>query len=205
MEIGTAGLTAMFCIQGLEQNGLKKGSGPILVAGASGGVGSIAVAILASLGYEVWAMTRPDQADYLTTLGDSKIVGRNEFAPGKAGRPVLEAETFPAIVDTVGSVTSANLLARVSYRGSVASCGLVGGTEIDTTVFPFIIRGVNLLGIDSVRCPTPVRQQAWEKLAKDLPKTMLERVSREISLEEVPLVAAELLAGQGHGRVVVRL
>jgi acrylyl-CoA reductase (NADPH) len=205
MEIGTAGLTAMLCIQGLEQNGLKKGSGPILVTGASGGVGSIAVAILASLGYEVWAMTRPDQADYLTTLGASKIVGRDEFAPSKAGRPVLEAETFPAIVDTVGGVTLANLLARVSYRGSVASCGLVGGTEIDTTVFPFIIRGVNLLGIDSVRCPTPVRQQAWERLAKDLPKTMLERVSREIALEEVPLVAAELLAGQGHGRVVVRL
>jgi acrylyl-CoA reductase (NADPH) len=205
MQIGTAGLTAMLCIQGLEQNGLKKGSGPILVTGASGGVGSIAVAILASLGYEVWAMTRPDQADYLTTLGAAKIVGRNEFAPSKAGRPVLEAENFPGIVDTVGGVTLANLLARVSYRGSVASCGLVGGTEIDTTVFPFIIRGVNLLGIDSVRCPTPVRLQAWERLARQLPKTMLEQVSREISLEEVPLVAAELLAGQGHGRVVIKL
>lgn len=205
MLVGTAGLTAMLCIQALEHNGLHTGAGPVLVTGASGGVGSVAVAILARLGYEVWAMTWPDQAEYLTGLGATKIVGRNDFAPGKPGRPVLEAETFPGIVDTVGGATLAALLARVAYRGSVASCGLVGGTEIDTTVYPFIIRGVNLLGIDSVRCPTPVRASAWERIVRDLPFELLEKGARVVSLEEVPQIAAEMLEGRGHGRVIVDL
>ena len=205
MQVGTAGLTAMLCVQALEHAGLQPGAGPVLVTGASGGVGSVAVAILAKLGHEVWAMTRPEQADYLTALGAKKIVCRDDFAPAKPGRPVLEAETFPAAVDTVGGATLANLLARVAYRGSVAACGLVGGTEVDTTVYPFIIRGVNLLGIDSVRCPTPVRLDAWRRIAKDLPPAVFEQASREIVLEEVPAVAAALLAGRGHGRVVVNL
>ncbi len=205
MEIGTAGLTAMLCIQALEHNGLQPGTGPVLVTGASGGVGSVSVTILARLGYEVWAMTRPDQADYLTALGAAKIVGRNDFVPGKPGRPLLDAGTFAGIVDTVGGATLAALLARVKYRGSVACCGLVGGTEIDTTVFPFIIRAVNLLGIDLGRCPIPIRLRAWERLITDLPRIFFEQASREISLDEVPSVAAELLAGKGHGRVVVRL
>ena len=205
MLVGTAGLTAMLCIQALEHNGLQPGTGPVLVTGASGGVGSVAVAILAKLGYEVWAMTRPDQAEYLTELGAAKIVGRNDFAPSKAGRPVLDAETFPGIVDTVGGATLAALLARVAYRGSAASCGLVGGTEIDTTVFPFIIRGVNLLGIDSVRCPTPLRVSAWERIVRDLPFELLEMGMREVSLAEVPQIAAEMLEGRGHGRVIIDL
>ncbi len=205
MQVGTAGLTAMLCVEALEHAGLRPATGPVLVTGASGGVGSVAVAVLARLGYEVWAMSRPDQADYLTALGASRIVGRDDFAPAKPGRPVLEAETFPGVVDTVGGATLANLLARVAYRGSVAACGLVGGTDVDTTVYPFIIRGVNLLGIDSVRCPTPVRQQAWQRIARDLPLSIFERASREIALEAVPGVAAEVLAGHGHGRVVVNL
>ncbi len=205
MQVGTAGLTAMLCIQALEHNGLQPGSGPVLVTGASGGVGSVAVAILASLGYEVWAMTRPGQAEYLSGLGAAKIVGRNDFAPTKPGRPVLEAETFPAIVDTVGGATLAALLARVAYRGSVASCGLVGGTEIDTTVYPFIIRGVNLLGIDLVRCPKSLLATAWERIVSDLPFAILKNGTREVSLEEVPQIAAEMLEGRGHGRAIVDL
>lgn len=205
MQIGTAGLTAMLCVQALEHQGVRPDSGPVLVTGASGGVGSVAVAVLAKLGHEVWAMTRPDQADYLTSLGAKKIVGRNDFAPSKPGRPILEAETFAGVVDTVGGQTLAALIARVAYRGSIASCGLVGGTDVDTTVFPFILRGVNLLGVDSVRCPTPVRLQAWQRLAQDLPLATLDHASREIALEQVPEIAAELLDGRGHGRVVVNL
>lgn len=205
MQIGTAGLTAMLCVQALEHQGVRPDSGPVLVTGASGGVGSVAVAVLAKLGYEVWAMTRPDQADYLTSLGAKKIVGRNDFAPSKPSRPILEAETFAGVVDTVGGQTLAALIARVAYRGSIASCGLVGGTDVDTTVFPFILRGVNLLGVDSVRCPTPVRLQAWQRLAQDLPLATLDHASREIALEQVPEIAAELLDGRGHGRVVVNL
>ncbi len=205
MQIGTAGLTAMLCVQALEHQGVRPDSGPVLVTGASGGVGSVAVAVLAKLGYEVWAMTRPDQADYLSSLGAKKIVGRNDFAPSKPGRPILEAETFAGVVDTVGGQTLAALIARVAYRGSIASCGLVGGTDVDTTVYPFILRGVNLLGVDSVRCPTPVRLQAWKRLAQDLPVKMLDQASREIALEQVPEIAAELLDGRGHGRVVVDL
>lgn len=205
MQVGTAGLTAMLCVQALEHQGVKPGAGPVLVSGASGGVGSVAVAILAGLGHEVWAMSRPGQEDYLKGLGAAKIVGRDEFAPSKPGRPILEAETFAGVVDTIGGPTLAALIARVAYRGSVASCGLVGGTDLDTTVFPFILRGVNLLGIDSVRCPTPVRQAAWESIAQRLPLAMFEQASREIALEQVPEIADELLAGQGHGRVVVNL
>ncbi|MGE5384690.1 MAG: oxidoreductase [Betaproteobacteria bacterium] len=205
MQIGTAGLTAMLCVQALEHQGVRPDAGPVLVTGASGGVGSVAVAVLAKLGYEVWAMTRPDQGDYLASLGAKKIVGRNDFAPSKPGRPILEAETFAGVVDTVGGQTLAALIARVAYRGSIASCGLVGGTDVDTTVYPFILRGVNLLGVDSVRCPTPVRLQAWQRLAQDLPLAMLDHASREIALEQVPEIAAELLEGRGHGRVVVDL
>lgn len=205
MQVGTAGLTAMLCVQALEHQGVTPGTGPVLVTGASGGVGSVAVAILTSLGYTVWAMSRPGQEDYLKSLGASRIVGRDDFAPSKPGRPILEAETFAGVVDTVGGPTLAALIARVAYRGSIASCGLVGGTDVDTTVYPFILRGVNLLGIDSVRCPAPVRQAAWGRIASRLPLTMFAQASREITLEQVPEIAAELLDGRGHGRVVVKL
>lgn len=205
MVIGTAGLTAMLCVQALEKNGLQPGNGPVLVTGASGGVGSVAVAILAQLGHEVWAMSRPEQEAYLLGLGASKVIARDALAPAKPGRPLLDSESFAGAVDTVGGATLANLLARIAYRGSVASCGLVGGVDVDTTVFPFILRGVNLLGIDSVRCPVSVRAAAWQRLLKDLPLDKFATATRDIALAEVPAVAAEMLTGRGHGRVVVDL
>ena len=206
MQVGTAGLTAMLCVQAIEHQGVLPGSGPVLVTGASGGVGSVAVAVLAGLGYEVWAMSRPGQDDYLRSLGAVKIVGRDEFTrEAKPGRPVLEAETFAGGIDTVGGATLAALIARIAYRGAVAACGLVGGNEVDTTVYPFILRGVALLGVDSVRCPTPVRTIAWQRIAKQLPLELFAGMSREVGLAGVPAIAAEMLAGQGHGRVVVNL
>lgn len=206
MQVGTAGLTAMLCVQAIEHQDVLPGSGPVLVTGASGGVGSVAVAVLAGLGYEVWAMSRPGQDDYLKSLGAVKIVGRDEFTrEAKPGRPVLEAETFAGAIDTVGGATLAALIARIAYRGAVAACGLVGGNEVDTTVYPFILRGVALLGVDSVRCPTSVRTIAWQRIAKQLPLDRFAGMSREVGLAGVPAIAAEMLAGRGHGRVVVNL
>src|SRR5579875_1058234 len=162
MAVGTAGLTAMLCVMALEDAGLERG-GDVIVTGASGGVGSVAVAVLARLGYRVVAATgRPEQRDYLTGLGAAELVDRRQLAED-SGRP-LDKERWHAGVDTVGSTTLASVLRQTRYRGSVAACGLAGGPDLPITVLPFILRGVNLLGVDSVQCPTPRRQQAWDRL-----------------------------------------
>lgn len=207
MAIGTAGLTAMLCVLAIEKQGIKPDSGEILVTGATGGVGSVAVAILATLGYQVVAMSgKPEWEDRLKMLGAQRIVGRDEYAtPSRPGRFVLESESLAAAVDTVGGNTLASIISRLNYGGCVAACGLVGGNDIDTNVFPFIVRGVSLLGIDSVRCPTPLRLEAWQRLARDLSLAKLDSLVREISLAQVPEEAAKLLAGQGQGRIVVNL
>jgi len=207
MAHGTAGLTAALCVAALLRNGARPGDGEVLVTGATGGVGSIAIALLARQGFQVAAMTgKPEQAAFLHELGASRLVGREALAtPSKPGRFVLEAETFAAAVDTVGGPTLAAIVAGLKYGGSVAACGLVGGVEVDTHVFPFILRGVNLLGIDSVRCPTPRRIEAWAALARDVPAAVLEGLTREIGLAQVPDEAARILAGQARGRVLVNL
>lgn len=207
MQVGTAGFTAMLCVDALEQHGLTPASGPILVTGASGGVGSVALLILAQRGYQVWALTsRAAQGEYLQGLGAAKIVSRDDYAtPSKPGRFTLESETFAGVIDTVGGDILSSLIARVSYGGAIAACGLVGGTNLDTTVFPFILRGISLLGIDSVRCPTAKRARIWQRIATDLPLPRLAEASRTIALPEVVAAAAEMQAGKAIGRVVVDL
>jgi acrylyl-CoA reductase (NADPH) len=202
MAIGTAGFTAMLCVLALEQAGVSPSADkPVLVTGASGGVGSVAVALLARLGYKVTAVTgRPENQDYLRTLGASGFVGREEMvAPA---RP-LEAQRWAGAVDTVGGKILARVLAEIDYGGSVAACGLAGGTELPTTVMPFILRGVALLGVDSVMCPLPRRRQAWARLVHDLPMGMLEHITQPATLEQVPRLAEEILAGRVRGRVVI--
>jgi acrylyl-CoA reductase (NADPH) len=202
MAIGTAGFTAMLCVLALEQAGVSPSADkPVLVTGASGGVGSVAVALLARLGYKVTAVTgRPENQDYLRTLGASGFVGREDMvAPA---RP-LEAQRWAGAVDTVGGKILARVLAEIDYGGSVAACGLAGGTELPTTVMPFILRGVALLGVDSVMCPLPRRRQAWARLAHDLPMGMLEHITQPATLEQVPRLAEEILAGKVRGRVVI--
>ena len=207
MAIGTAGLTAMLSVLALERQGLTPADGPVLVTGATGGVGTVAVALLAQLGYEVVAMSgKPEQAGFLKALGASSLVDRDAYAvPGKPGRFILEPETFAAAVDSIGGATLASILARLKYGGSVAACGLVGGVEFDTHVFPFILRGVNLLGIDSVRCPQRTRLAAWQRLARDLQAPVLAGITREIGLDQVLAEARKMLQGQACGRVVVAL
>ncbi len=202
MAIGTAGYTAMLCVLALERHGLRPGAGPVLVTGATGGVGSVAVALLARLGHEVVAATgKAAEGAYLTALGARSVIDRAELAaPGKP----LQKERWAAGVDAVGSVTLANLLAQVRYGGAVAACGLAQGNDLPTTVLPFILRGVALLGVDSVMAPLARRQEAWERLAADLAPAALESMVREIGLDEAPAAAAALLAGQVRGRVVVR-
>lgn len=207
MVMGTAGLTAQLCVMALEERHLDPGSGPVLVTGASGGVGSIAVALLAAKGFEVVAMSgKPEFQPLLLSLGAKAVVARDAYAqPSKPGRFTLETEQFQGAVDTVGGDTLASILARIHYGGSVAACGLVGGPNLDTTVFPFILRGVNLLGVDSVRCPASRRVEAWARLAEALPAKAFDRFVREIPLEGVPAEAARMLEGGARGRVVVRL
>lgn len=202
MAVGTAGLTAMLAIMALEDHGLRPGQGPVLVTGAAGGVGSVATAILGHLGYEVAAVTgRPEAEEYLRSLGASRIVARQELAePSK--RP-LESETWAAAVDSVGGVMLARLLGQMKYNGSVASVGLAGGTALPTTVIPFIIRGVNLLGIDSVTQPFARRQQAWARIARDLPMEKLEAMVQPAGLANLPALGRAILQGQVRGRVVV--
>lgn len=201
MAIGTAGYTAMLSVLALERQGIQPGQGPVVVTGAAGGVGSVAVALLARLGYLVTAVTgRPAEADYLRQLGASEILDRAEFAtPGKP----LGKERFAAAVDTVGSHTLANLCAQMRYRGVVAACGLAGGMDLPASVAPFILRGVTLVGVDSVMCPLPERQIAWQRLARDLDPALLALMTREIGLSEALPAAAELLAGRIRGRLVV--
>ncbi len=201
MAIGTAGYTAMLCVRALQRHGVTPDQGPIVVTGAAGGVGSVAVALLAHLGYTVAAVTgRPQEADYLRRLGATEILERAELsAPGKP----LAKERWAGAVDTVGSHTLANVCAQMKYRGVVTACGLAGGMELPATVAPFILRGVTLAGIDSVMCPRPDRLQAWQRLASDLDLERLGLMAHEISLDEALPTASALLAGQVRGRVVV--
>jgi acrylyl-CoA reductase (NADPH) len=203
MAIGTAGYTAMLSVMALERAGLTPARGPIIVTGAAGGVGSVAVAILAKLGYAVAASTgRPAEADYLKGLGASEIIDRKELS-GPA-RP-LAKERWAGGIDAVGSTTLANVLSMTRYGGSVAACGLAGGMDLPTSVAPFILRGVSLLGIDSVMCPLPLRQQAWQRLATDLAKDKLAAITTEIGLGDVIDAGKRIVEGQVRGRIVVKI
>jgi acrylyl-CoA reductase (NADPH) len=202
MAIGTAGLTAMLAVIALEAHGLTPKSGEVLVTGAAGGVGSVATAILATRGYQVVASTgRPETHEYLTRLGATTIIERSGFAD-PAKRP-LEGERWAGCVDSVGGNTLARVLAQMKYGGSAAAVGLAGGSKLDHTVIPFLLRGVNLLGIDSVMCPMPRRIEAWHRLQSDLPLALLETMMIPARLEEVPRLAADILKGRVRGRVVV--
>jgi len=202
MGIGTAGFTAMLAVMALESHAVDR-SKEVLVTGAAGGVGSLATAILAQLGYRVIAATgRLGEENYLKSLGAAEILDRNILTT--PARP-LESERFGGAVDTVGGAVLAGVLPRMAYGSSVAACGNAGGVKLETTVFPFILRGVNLLGIDSVMCPRDKRLLAWKRLAHDLPKPLLEAAMQTVSLEEVPGLAQAILQGQVRGRVVVRL
>jgi len=202
MAIGTAGFTAMLCVMALEQAGVKPDAAkPVLVTGASGGVGSVAVALLAHLGYRVTAVTgRPENEAYLRGLGATEFVTRE--AMNQPCRP-LEAQLWSGAVDTVGGRVLARAVAEADYGGAVAACGLAGGADLPTTVMPFILRGVKLLGVDSVMCPSEPRRSAWARLARDLPASVLERMVEVAPLAEVPRLAEAILAGQIRGRVVI--
>jgi len=203
MAIGTAGYTAMLCVLALEDHGVQPGAGEVLVTGATGGVGSVAVALLGKLGYQVVAATgKAGEADYLKALGASAIIDREELA--KPGKP-FQKERWAAVVDAVGSHTLANALAQTRYGGVVAACGLAQGMDLPTTVMPFILRGVTLAGIDSVMAPLPKRQRAWDRLARDLNVALLERMVEEVPLDQAIAKAQQLMAGQVRGRVVVRI
>ena len=203
MAIGTAGYTAMLSVMALERHGLTPASGPVAVTGAAGGVGSVAIAILAKLGFSVSAVTgRAEEADYLKGLGAAEIVERAALAgPVK----MLAKERWAGGVDAVGSTTLANLLSMTRYGGAVAACGLAGGMDLPTSVAPFILRGVCLYGIDSVMCPLSRRQEAWKRLESDLDRPKLAAMTREIGLAELPDAAAAIVAGQVRGRVVVKI
>ncbi len=202
MAIGTAGYTAMLCILALEDHDVTPEAGPVLVTGAAGGVGSVAVAVLAARGYEVHASTgRPEEADYLVGLGASEIVDRTELSEA-GGRPLARAR-WAGAVDAVGSHTLANVLSQIRPEGCVAACGNAQGTDLTTTVFPFILRGVTLRGVHSVHVPRPRRLEAWRRLDQDLDRDLLASMTRTVGLDDVPAVAAEILAGRVRGRVVV--
>ena len=202
MAVGTAGLTAMLCVLAIEAAGVvPDGDGEVVVTGAGGGVGSVAVAVLAKLGYDVAASTgRSETHDYLRSLGASSIVDRSELA--EAGRP-LGKERWLGGVDTVGSQTLATVLSQTRYRGAVAACGLAGGNDLPTTVLPFILRNVALLGVDSVSCPTSVRAEAWQRLGTDLPTDLLDSMTTVEPMTSVPALAEQILEGQTRGRVVI--
>ncbi|MDF0516149.1 oxidoreductase [Bradyrhizobium yuanmingense] len=203
MAIGTAGFTAMLSVLALEKHGISPKSGPVVVTGAAGGVGSVAIAVLSKLGYHVIASTgRASEADYLKQLGAAEIIDRNELsAPAKP----LAKERWAGGVDSVGSTTLANLLSMTKYGGAIAACGLAAGMDLPSSVAPFILRGVCLLGIDSVMCPIEPRKAAWQRLASDLDRTKLTEITEEISLDEVQGWGAKILAGQVRGRVVVKI
>ena len=202
MAVGTAGFTAMLAVMALEDHGLKPGHGPVLVTGAAGGVGSVATAILAGLGYEVAAVTgRPEAADYLRSLGATQIVAREEI--NETTKRPLEAETWTGCVDAVGGDMLARVLGQMKYGASVAAVGLAGGAGLPTTVIPFLLRGVNLLGIDSVMQPYDNRVRAWARIAKDLPMDKLEAMIQPATLSDLPALGKDILKGQVKGRVVV--
>ncbi|NRT54820.1 acrylyl-CoA reductase (NADPH) [Sphaerotilus uruguayifluvii] len=203
MGIGTAGYTAALCVQALERHGLAPGQGPVLVTGAAGGVGSVAVALLARRGHEVVALTgRPQEEAFLRGLGASQVIERAELE--RPGRP-LEKERWAGAVDVVGGQVLASVCAAMRYGGTVAACGLAGSMNWPATVAPFILRGVTLAGIDSVMAPIEARQQAWARLSSDLDPALLERLLREIALDEAVALAPELLDGRVRGRLVVRI
>ena len=203
MAIGTAGYTAMLCCLALREQGVEPGSGDILVTGASGGVGSVAISILAGWGYRVTASTgKSAEADYLAALGASAVIDRAELAsPGKP----LQKERWAGVVDAVGSHTLANACAQTRYGGTVTACGLAQGMDFPATVAPFILRGVRLIGVDSVMCPLPRRQSAWQRLAADLDRDKLDAVTTEVGLTQAIDVAPALLSGAARGRVVVNV
>jgi acrylyl-CoA reductase (NADPH) len=203
MAIGTAGYTAMLCVLALERNAVSPAGGEILVTGATGGVGSVAVALLSRLGYKVAAATgKASEADYLTRLGAQTIIDRKELsAPGKP----LQKERWAGVVDAVGSHTLINAIAQTRYGGTVAACGLAQGADLPGTVMPFILRSVTLAGVDSVMAPLALRKLAWERLAQDLDPDLLDSMIEEISLDQAPEKAALLMAGQVRGRMVVKV
>ena len=203
MAVGTAGLTAMLAVQALEDHGLAPGQGEVLVTGAAGGVGSVAVAILARLGHEVAAVTgRPEEADYLRSLGAGTIIARSDLA--EPTKKPLEAERWAGAVDAVAGAMLGRVLKQMNYGASVAAIGLAGGAQIEgALITPFILRGVNLLGIDSVMRPYRDRVRAWERIARDLPLDRLSAMVAEATLDDLPRLGAEILKGQVRGRVVV--
>jgi acrylyl-CoA reductase (NADPH) len=203
MAIGTAGYTAMLAVLALEKQGLAPGNGPVVVTGAAGGVGSVAIAVLSKLGYHVIASTgRLSEAGYLKGLGAAEMIDRNELSgPAKP----LAKERWAGGIDSVGSTTLANLLSMTKYGGSIAACGLAAGMDLPSSVAPFILRGVCLLGIDSVMCPIERRKTAWNRLARDLDRGKLTEITHEIGLDEVIGAGAKILAGQVRGRIVVKI
>ncbi|MDB5659275.1 MAG: acuI [Cypionkella sp.] len=202
MAVGTAGLTAMLAVMALEAHGLQPGQGPVLVTGAAGGVGSAAVAILAHLGYEVAAVTgRPETEAYLRDLGATQIIPRDQI--NETVKRPLESETWSGCIDAVGGAMLARVLGQLKYRASVAAVGLAGGTNLPASVIPFLLRGVNLLGIDSVLQPYANRQAAWARIATDLPQDKLESMVTMATLADLPRLGVEILAGQIKGRCVI--
>ena len=204
MAIGTAGFTAMQCVDALERHGAQPGGAEIVVTGAAGGVGSIAVVLLAALGYRVTASTgRAALGDYLRELGASEVIDRQVLS-AESAKP-LEKERWGGAVDTVGGATLAGILRQLRANASVAACGLAGGTDLATTVLPFILRGVNLLGINSVTVPNAERRRIWQRLAETMPCDKLDSLTSEIGLERVPLYAPSILEGDVRGRIVVAI
>ena len=202
MAIGTAGFTSMLSVIALQEHGLRPESGPVLITGAAGGVGSVATAILARLGYQVVCSTgRAEAHDYLKSLGAQEIIPRSAVAE-PSGRP-LEGEKWAGAIDSVGGQTLAAILPMMMYHASIASCGLAGGAKFEATVIPFLLRGVNILGIDSVLCPTDRRRTAWARLAQELPFDKLDAMTETVKLADLPALAPKILEGQVRGRVVV--
>lgn len=203
MAIGTAGYTAMLAVLALEEQGVRPADGEILVTGAAGGVGSVSLSLLSKLGFTAAASTgRLSEQSYLKSLGASAVIDRNEFStPPKP----LAKMRWAGAVDSVGSITLANILSQTKYAGTVAACGLAQGADLPTTVMPFILRGVKLIGIDSVHCPKPKRIEAWRRLARDLDKAKLAAMTTHVKLADVPRVASEIVSGRIRGRVVVDL
>jgi acrylyl-CoA reductase (NADPH) len=203
MAIGTAGYTAMLSVLALEKHGLKPADGPVVVTGAAGGVGSVAIAVLSKLGYHVVASTgRTAESAYLKDLGAAEVIDRSELSgPAKP----LAKERWAAGIDSVGSTTLANVLSMTKYGGAVAACGLAAGMDLPSSVAPFILRGVSLLGIESVMCPIELRKTAWARLARDLDHGKLAEITQEISLDQVIATGAKILAGEVRGRIVVKI
>jgi acrylyl-CoA reductase (NADPH) len=201
MAVGVAGFTAMLCVMALEEQGVKPGDGEILVTGAAGGVGTVSIVLLAKLGFKIAASTgRVEEADFLKKLGASSVIDRNEFnGPVKA----LGKMRWAGAIDSVGSTTLANVISQMSNDGTVAACGLAQGMDLPASVAPFILRGVKLIGINSVTTPLPRRQRAWDRIARDLNRSALASLTTHVKLEDVPRIATEIVAGHVRGRVVV--